>query len=223
MNEWQHSGSGSLYFEIRGDVRHVAVIQQGKQERSGKREMTKLPLRRAGPAGGGQLPGIGLCSQHCVNAGNGAGYTEYMICCETLRTKTTSHQKARARAVFLALSKTLIAGKRGTGGDTRAHRLCLPTEAIWFNGDCLDFSWVHAYALHLGETAWRVFPKLLLMPWIADAPGTQTTQKISIIYWVRRVCSAPCWKLRVCAPSHSACSQLKSPKSQTTENSKMIS
>lgn len=217
------STQGQGLFEIRGDVRHIAVIQQDKEERSGKRETIKLPLWRAGPADGGQLPGTGLCSQHSVHAGNGAGYTECMTCCETLHTETASHQKACARAVFLALSKTLFAGKRGTGGDTQAHRLCLQKQSGQFNGGCLDSSWVRAYALHLGETASRALPKLLLMPWIADAPGTSTTQKINFIYWVCRICSAPCWKLRVCAPSHSACSQQKNPKSQTTENSKMIS
>ena len=180
------------------------------------------------PANGAQLPGVGVCSKRCVNAGNGVGCEEYMICCETLRPETTEPPKGTCRNYISWFKQDAVClgmGHRRWHPDLQADSARLSKRSGQINEGCLDISWVRAYS----PASWRNnlegisetccwCPGLLVLQ-----EGRSMAQKMSSIYWGLGVCSAPRWKLRVCAPSHSACSQQKSPKSQTTENSKMIS
>lgn len=76
--------------------------------------------------------------------------------------------------LFLALSKMLFACEWGAGDDILAYRQTLSacgSDQISLIMTVWTFPGYKLILLNLGGTTWRAFPKLLLVPWIADALG----------------------------------------------------
>lgn len=129
-----------------------AAGQAGEEQARGGR--SNCPFWRAGLANGVQLPDVGVCSKHCVNAGNGVVYAEYVICCETICAETTESPKGMCGnyiSCFKQDTVCLLMGHMKWHPGLQTDSACLQRQSGQFNEDCLDFSWVHAYS----PASWR--------------------------------------------------------------------